>query len=85
MAIGLTHKELQTVFLGCFDERMKQASVELMTSDMELNPITKTKLESVQKQYGFSDTLALRDISIVMAVIDTIAINNEAISKSINS
>jgi hypothetical protein len=85
MPIGLTHVELQTAFLDCFDKRMRQSDVELTTADMGLNPLTKTELERIQKQYGFSNTLALRDISIVMAVIDTIAINNEAISKSINS
>jgi hypothetical protein len=84
MAIGLTQKELQVVFFDCFDKRMTQSNVELMTADMGLNSLTKTELERIQKLYGFNDSKTAREFSIVFAIIDTIAINNEAIRKSMN-
>jgi hypothetical protein len=84
MTVGLTFKELLNVFGDSSIKRLKEAHVELMTSDMGFNPVTKHELERVQEEYGFSAIETVREGCVILAILDTIAKNNEAISKAIS-
>ena len=55
MAIGLTFRELLDAFGESYAKRLKEASVELMTSDMGLNPNLKHETDRVKKQLGITD------------------------------
>jgi len=85
MTLGLTSKELINVFGDSLVKRLKEAHVELVTADMGFNPVTKNELERVQQEYGFPAIETLREGCLILAMLDTIAQNNEVISKAISS
>ncbi len=85
MAIGLTFRELLGVFADSSLKRQKEAQVEQMTAQMELNPITKREFERIRKQYNITEEQAIAYSIFVMSILDTIVRNNEAIAKAITS
>jgi len=84
MVVGLTFRELLDEFGKSYSKRLKEAKVELMTSDMGLNPLTKSELDRIQREYGLTNTESTAQAIFLMAILDTIAKNNESISKTIS-
>jgi len=84
VAIGLTFRELLDEFGKSYAKRLKEASVELLTADMGLNPITKQQTERIKKQFGITDKQAAAEAVYLEAIIDMIVKNNEAISNAIS-
>jgi len=83
MTVGLTFRELLDEFGKAYENRLKKASVELMTSDIGLNPSLKQETERIKK-LGITETQALSEAIYLQAIIDMIVKNNEAISKVIS-
>ena len=84
MTIGLDFGQLLDVFGASLAKRRSEIEVEHLTSEMGLNPITKEEMERIQEQYNISGEQTLQYTQFVLAFIDTIVSNNEAISKTLN-
>lgn len=82
MPIGLTSEQLFNIFLACFTKRQTELTATVLTADVGINPQAKSLLDNFRKQYPNTDIMQLATaINTIMAFMDTIAHNNEAISK----
>ena len=80
MTVGLTFVQLVVAFAESLSKRGKEFDVEILTAKEGINPVTK---QFIDMYPGLDEKQARAYIVHLMAILDIIVSNNDAITKSL--